>query len=51
LVVADQPPDIRHRDRRLAGQQLGGRPQPPLAQVLPERRRSELGVGALDLPW
>jgi hypothetical protein len=49
LAVADQLRDVAYADRRLLGQQLRRRGQPPRAQVLLKARLAELRVGALHL--
>jgi len=49
LSVAHQPRDLVDRQGRLPGEQLRGRPQAAILQVLAEGRAAELGVGALEL--
>jgi hypothetical protein len=49
MAVADELRDVAHGDRRLLGQQLGGRGHASRAQVLVKARLTELRVRALHL--
>jgi hypothetical protein len=49
VAVADELGDVAHGDRRLLGQQLGGRGHASREQVLVKARLAELRVRALHL--
>jgi hypothetical protein len=49
MAIADELGYVAYRERRLLGQQLGGRLHAPGEQILVKARLAELCVGTLDL--